>query len=179
MNDHQISHDIDHRDEFDNTSLSRPDQLNKEYKSYTSNANNHDGFEDLRAARNTSSGLAGMVKNPYVFGVAIFASIGGILFGYDQGVISGVQTMPDFMETFPLNSTQTGFMVSILELGAWAGSWIIGYFADKIGRKYSIVLSTLVFLLGSALQGGARQISMLLGARFVTGMAVGALSLLV
>lgn len=87
--------------------------------------------------------------------------------------------MPDFLATFPMNSTQTGFMVSILELGAWAGSWIIGYFADKIGRKYSIVLSTLIFLFGSALQGGAQNIGMLLASRFVTGMAVGALSLLV
>jgi MFS family permease len=87
--------------------------------------------------------------------------------------------MPDFLETFPMNYTQTGFMVSILELGAWAGSWIIGYFADKIGRKHSIVLTTLVFLLGSGLQGGAQNIGMLLASRFITGMGVGALSLLV
>lgn len=87
--------------------------------------------------------------------------------------------MTDFKERFPMNATQTGFMVSILELGAWAGSWIIGYFADRIGRKHSIVLSTLVFLLGSSLQGGAQTTSMLMGGRFVTGMAVGALSLLV
>lgn len=59
--------------------------------------------------------------------------------------------MDSFIEKFPMNSSQTGFMVSILELGAWAGSWIIGYFADKIGRKYSIVLSCIIFLLGSAL----------------------------
>lgn len=97
----------------------------------------------------------------------------------DQGVISGVQEMPDFIAKFPMNSSQTGLVVSILELGAWAGSWIIGYFADKISRKYSIVLSTIVFLLGSGLQGGAQSIEMLLGSRFVTGMAVGALSLLV
>lgn len=70
-------------------------------------------------------------------------------------------------------------MVSILELGAWAGSWIIGYFADRIGRKYSIVLTTVVFLLGSALQGAAQTIAWIMGARFVTGMGVGALSLLV
>lgn len=97
----------------------------------------------------------------------------------DQGVISGVQEMDNFVEKFPMNSTQTGFMVSILELGAWAGSWIISYFADRIGRKYSIVLTTVVFLLGSALQGGAETIAWIMGARFVTGMGVGALSLLV
>lgn len=97
----------------------------------------------------------------------------------DQGVISGVQEMDDFIERFPMNSTQTGFMVSILELGAWLGSWIIAYFADKIGRKHSIVLSTIVFLLGSSIQGGAQNVGYLLGGRFITGMGVGALSLLV
>ncbi|KAI8639015.1 general substrate transporter [Parasitella parasitica] len=136
-------------------------------------------MDDFPEGRPGKAGAAGFVKNPYVFLTCIFASIGGILFGYDQGVISGVQEMPDFVNKFPMNSTQVGFMVSILELGAWAGSWIIGYFADRIGRKYSIVLSTVVFLLGSALQGGAQNIEMLLGSRFVTGMAVGALSLLV
>ncbi|CAO3700999.1 hypothetical protein G6F70_007917 [Rhizopus microsporus] len=125
------------------------------------------------------SGLSGFIKNPYVCLTAVFASIGGILFGYDQGVISGVQEMDDFVQRFPMNPTQTGFMVSILELGAWAGSWIIGYFADRIGRKHSIALSTVVFLLGSAIQGGAQNVNYLLGGRFVTGMAVGALSLLV
>lgn len=87
--------------------------------------------------------------------------------------------MPDFVQRFPMSPTQTGFVVSILELGAWAGAWIIGFFADRIGRKYSIVLSTVVFLLGSAIQGGAQNIDYLLAGRFVTGMAVGALSLLV
>ncbi|KAI8888190.1 general substrate transporter [Backusella circina FSU 941] len=135
------------------------------------------GSEHLHKKR--SNGVAGIMKNPYVVLTAIFASIGGILFGYDQGVISGVQEMDDFLNRFPMNSTQTGFMVSILELGAWIGSLIIGYFADRISRKYSIVLATIVFLLGSALQGGAQNIDMLLASRFVTGMGVGALSLLV
>ncbi|KAI9487854.1 MAG: general substrate transporter [Benjaminiella poitrasii] len=147
----------------------------KECNSYTSD----EDAERFRETRPAKNGLSGFIKNPYVFFTAIFASIGGILFGYDQGVISGVQEMEDFVNRFPMNSTQTGFMVSILELGAWAGSWIIGYFADRIGRKYSIVLSTVVFLLGSALQGGSQSVSFLLGSRFVTGMAVGALSLLV
>ncbi|KAG2229946.1 general substrate transporter [Thamnidium elegans] len=163
--------DINHREEFDNTSLDHPNNLDKEKK--------RDDMAGIHEIRPGSNGLAGLVKNPYVFCTAIFASIGGILFGYDQGVISGVQEMQDFQEKFPMSSTQTGFMVSILELGAWAGSWIIGYFADRIGRKHSIVLSTLVFLLGSAIQGGAQNIGMLLGGRFVTGMSVGALSLLV
>ncbi|CAO3615047.1 unnamed protein product [Mucor fragilis] len=151
---------------------------NKELKTSNSNSS-YNEMGDFSEGRQAKSGIAGLIKNPYIFLTCIFASIGGVLFGYDQGVISGVQEMTDFQERFPMNSTQTGFMVSILLLGCWLGSIVIGYFADKIGRKYSIVLSTVVFLLGSALQGAAMNIGWLLGSRFVTGLGVGALSLLV
>lgn len=50
-----------------------------------------------------------------------------------------------------MTPTENGFVVAILELGAWLGSIIVGYFADKISRKYSIVMFCIVFLLGSAI----------------------------
>ncbi|KAI9312673.1 general substrate transporter [Dichotomocladium elegans] len=127
----------------------------------------------------SSSGFKGILENPYAFAVALFASLGGVLFGYDQGVISGVQEMETFTARFPMTSTENGFVVSILELGAWLGSWMVGYFADRISRKYSIVLFSVVFLLGSAIQGAAQSLDYLFAGRFVTGVAVGALSMLV
>ncbi|KAI9492037.1 general substrate transporter [Zychaea mexicana] len=142
----------------------------------------HTGVDDNAVViqqRKGSSGIKGIIENPYVFAVALFASLGGVLFGYDQGVISGVQEMETFMARFPMDSTTNGLVVSILELGAWVGAWIVGYFADKISRKYSIVLFSVVFLLGSSIQGGAQNVGYMFGGRFVTGMAVGALSMLV
>ncbi|KAJ2957366.1 hypothetical protein NQZ79_g6916 [Umbelopsis isabellina] len=123
-----------------------------------------------------SGGLKGLLANPFVFATAVFASLGGLLFGYDQGVISGVL---HFMSTFPLNPTEKGFVVAILELGCWAGAWIAGYFADKIGRKFTIVLGTVVFLLGASLQAGAQNIGFLFGGRFVCGLSIGILSMVV
>ncbi|KAI8344179.1 general substrate transporter [Chlamydoabsidia padenii] len=140
-----------------------------------------------------SSGLKGLLENPYVLATALFASLGGVLFGndliltypgtkkkrYDQGVISGIQEMETFKARFPMNDTENGFVVSILTLGCWLGSLICGYFADAIGRKYSIVLNGIVFLLGSALQGGAQSISYLFAGRFIAGLSIGSLSMLV
>ncbi|CDS06946.1 hypothetical protein LRAMOSA09469 [Lichtheimia ramosa] len=127
----------------------------------------------------TTNALKGLISNPYVFATALFASIGGVTFGYDQGVISGVQTMETFTARFPMSSTEQGFVVAILELGAWAGSWLTAYPADRFSRKYAIVIACVVFLLGSSFQGGAQTVRYLMAGRFVCGMAVGSLSMLV
>lgn len=95
-----------------------------------------------------------------------FASLGGFLFGYDQGVVSGVLTMESFAAEFPriyLDSGFKGWFVSVLLLCAWLGSLINGPIADRFGRKGSILAAVFVFLLGSAIQAGARTIPMLFG----------------
>ena len=52
------------------------------------------------------TGFAGLVRNKYTFACALFASIGGLTFGYDQGVIANVLVMKDFLERWP-------------DIGAW------------------------------------------------------------
>lgn len=61
------------QDEFDNSSLNHPNNQDKEKK--------RDEMAGIHEDRPGTNGLAGLVKNPYVFCTAIFASIGGILFG--------------------------------------------------------------------------------------------------
>nr|QMS54609.1 hexose transporter [Gongronella sp. w5] len=126
-----------------------------------------------------ASGLKGLLDNPYVLGTSAFAAIGGVLFGYDQGIISGIQEMETFKARFPMNATENGMVVSILTLGCWVGSLIVGYFSDKIGRKYSIALYGVVFLIGSAVQTAAMDVNYLLAGRFVAGLSIGGLSMLV
>ncbi|KAG2217315.1 hypothetical protein INT45_003509 [Circinella minor] len=129
--------------------------------------------------KKTTNALRGFIDNPFVFATALFASIGGITFGYDQGVISGVQEMETFVQRFPMSSTENGFVVAILELGAWAGSWLSAYPADRFSRKYTIVIACIIFLIGSAFQGGAQNVSYLMAGRFICGMSVGSLSTVV
>ncbi|KAF5553680.1 sugar inositol transporter [Fusarium mexicanum] len=132
----------------------------------------------------TKSGIAGLVSSRYVFLCALFATLGGMLFGYDQGVVSITLVMPQFLEQFPEVSEQAagagfkkGLMTAILELGAFLGAMNQGWIADKISRKWSILVAALVFLLGSALQTGSVNYGMLTAARFIGGIGVGMLAM--
>lgn len=77
------------------------------------------------------------------------------------------------------NPGTKGWLVAILELGAWFGVLMTGYFADKLSRKYTIVLAVVVFIIGVIVQTAAKDPSYIYGGRFVTGMGVGSLSMAV
>ncbi|KLJ11491.1 MFS transporter, SP family, sugar:H+ symporter [Blastomyces silverae] len=129
-----------------------------------------------------SGGLHVIFKNPYLFGVALFSSLGGLLFGYDQGVVSGVLTMESFGALFPriyTDSSFKGWFVSTLLLAAWLGSLANGPFADYIGRKLSIIVAVIIFLVGSAIQAGAVNLEMLFIGRAVAGFSVGQLTMVI
>lgn len=90
--------------------------------------------------------------------------MGGFLFGYDQGVVSGILTMESFAAKFPrisLDANFKGWFVSTLLLLAWFGSFINGPIADAFGRKGSILLASVIFVIGAAFQAGATSIPMM------------------
>lgn len=79
------------------------------------------------------------------------------------------------------NPDRKGWMTAILELGAWVSCLYTGILADRLSRKYTIMLSVAVFIIGVVVQctsmvGDDKNI---LGGRFVTGLGVGALSTVV
>ncbi|KAH4066028.1 hypothetical protein HBH50_154120 [Parastagonospora nodorum] len=121
-------------------------------------------------------------QNPYLLGLSAFASLGGFLFGYDQGVVSGVLTMESFAAAFPrisYDSSFKGWFVSSLLLAAWLGSLVNGPVADRFGRKGSIMIAVVIFTIGSALQAGAINIEMAFAGRAIAGFAVGMLTMIV
>ncbi|KAJ6494861.1 general substrate transporter [Mycena vitilis] len=102
--------------------------------------------------------------------------------GYNQGVFSGVLGMYTFdqrMGDAVSNSGKKGWLVSILELGAWLGVLMTGYFADKLSRKYTIILAVVIFCVGVIVQTTAKGPPSIYGGRFVTGLGVGSLSMAV
>ncbi|KAH9880204.1 hypothetical protein IAQ61_000493 [Plenodomus lingam] len=145
-----------------------------------------------RQALSGGTGPMALVKNARVFGIACFACLGGLLYGYNQGVFSGVLTMTSFKEhmgdyiddpvTLKWNSSKQGWLVSILELGAWLGTMYSGFLSEILSRKYAILINVLIFIIGVVVQctavTGAGH-SAILGGRFVVGMGVGSLSMIV
>ncbi|EME50424.1 hypothetical protein DOTSEDRAFT_162477 [Dothistroma septosporum NZE10] len=138
-----------------------------------------------RRALQGSSGPAALVKNARVFGIACFACLGGLLYGYNQGVFSGVLTMTSFgnhMGEWTKDQTKKGWLTAILELGAWVGCLYSGFLAEILSRKYAILINTAIFIIGVVVQCTAVTgvgASAILGGRFVTGMGVGSLSMIV
>ncbi|KAH9908851.1 putative hexose transport-related protein [Xylariomycetidae sp. FL2044] len=136
-----------------------------------------------------ASGPAALVKNFKVFRIALFACIGGVLYGYNQGMFSGVLAMPAFKthmgdyDPFDDNADQTkkGWLTAILELGAWIGTLLSGFIAEAISRKYGVLVAVTVFVLGVIIQATAVQAGpdAILAGRFITGMGVGSLAMIV
>ncbi|KAE8540573.1 hypothetical protein D1P53_003524 [Cryptococcus gattii VGV] len=141
------------------------------------------GDFDALLAQNQNGGWRGLFNNGRALGLACFASIGGILYGYNQGVFGQVQVMYSFEQRYmaTLSNTDTkGLLTSILELGAFLGALMAGPLADRFSRKYSISAWCIVFMMGTAIQTGANSnVACIYAGRWFAGMGVGALSMLV
>ena len=88
--------------------------------------------------------------------VAFAASIGGLLFGYDIGVIAGA--LDSLADEMNLNHIEQGLVVSILYIGYVFGSLIGGLVTDRFGRKLTIIWVDLIFVVGASLLAFAPNI---------------------
>ena len=112
-----------------------------------------------------------------VIGIAAVVALGGFLFGYDTGVISGALS---FITTdFHLSSFTSGVVVSAILVGAMVGALSSGRIADRFGRRAAIITAAAIFTLGAILAAVAPSAATLIVARFVLGLGVGLASALV
>ncbi|KAG0235129.1 myo-inositol transporter [Actinomortierella wolfii] len=110
------------------------------------------------------------------FLIAVLA-IGGFLFGYDTGVISGA--LLPIKEEFGLSSQDQEFVVGGTTLGAILGGMMAGLLTDVVGRKPVTLLSSVIFIVGAALMTFAHTYWLLLLGRVVVGVGVGLAALVV
>ncbi|KAK0547066.1 hypothetical protein OC846_003653 [Tilletia horrida] len=112
--------------------------------------------------------------------ITCFASIGVFLFGYDQGVMSGIITGPHFRAFFrEPTAYEIGTMVAILEVGAFITSLACGTLADIFGRKNVLFWGAILFSIGGAIQTFTTGFTSMVIGRVIAGFGVGTLSMIV
>ncbi|PPQ64783.1 hypothetical protein CVT24_007869 [Panaeolus cyanescens] len=133
-------------------------------------------------------------KNKFA-GIAMttFSAFGGILFGYDTGVISGIKEMKAWLRQFgfasddlvknptgyAISSSTESLIVSILSAGTFFGALAAAPAADILGRKWGIIFATLVFCIGIAMQTAATGVALFVVGRVFAGLGVGLVSCLI
>ncbi|KAJ9645765.1 hypothetical protein H2201_003652 [Coniosporium apollinis] len=121
--------------------------------------------------------------------LTLVASFGGMLFGWDTGLIGGVLTMDAFQNSFNLDKKSKDFanlqgnIVSVLQAGCFFGAMSSFYVSDKFGRKTALIIADAIFIIGSTIQtccgiGNTSLIPLYIG-RFIGGFGVGLISAVV
>jgi sugar porter (SP) family MFS transporter len=108
---------------------------------------------------------------PFVFFAVGIAAIGGLLFGYDTGVISGAILF--VTKQFSLSAPMEEIVVSSVLAGAVLGSVLGGALSDRFGRRKMIILSGIIFTASAIGTALAPTVSWLIAGRTVSGVAIG------
>lgn len=103
--------------------------------------------------------------------IFIIGALGGLLYGYDNGIISGALTY--IPKDIPLTSFQSGLVVSSMLFGAVIGAGSSGPLSDKIGRRRLVLFIAIIFALGAFILAIAPNVTILVLGRIVIGLAVG------
>lgn len=108
---------------------------------------------------------------PLAYAAAAVAAIGGILFGFDTGIISGAILF--VQQDFSLTLSERSWAVSMVLVGAIIGSASGGYLSDKLGRRKSIISSAVLVIIGTAVITASSDIYLFFTGRFIIGTGIG------
>ncbi|KAK3816916.1 MAG: general substrate transporter [Linnemannia elongata] len=119
-----------------------------------------------------------LLSNVYFLGG--FATIGGMLFGFDISSMSGVVGTQRYQDYFnhPSSSLQGGIVAS-MAAGSFCGALLAGPLGDMISRKRTIMLAASIWIVGSIIQCASVNVGMLIVGRLINGVAVGLASMIV
>jgi MFS transporter, SP family, sugar:H+ symporter len=126
------------------------------------------------APSRTSSRTAGSAL--YVIALSSVAAVGGFLFGFDSGVINGA--VDALAGAFHTQAAGTGFAVASVLLGCAVGAFLAGTLADFMGRRPTMLLNAVFFLISAFATGAADPAAVFIAGRLLGGLAIGAASVL-
>jgi MFS transporter, SP family, galactose:H+ symporter len=112
-----------------------------------------------------------------VYFISAVAATGGLLFGFDTGVISGALLF--VRDEWTLTSGQQEWLTSSVLLGAMLGAAFSGSLTDRLGRKTIIIIAAVIFSLGAVETSMAPNITWLIAGRIIIGSAIGIASYVV
>ncbi|QYS97889.1 General substrate transporter [Trichoderma simmonsii] len=126
-----------------------------------------------------------------------FAALGGILFGFDSGYVSGILDMPFLIHLytgipipgpddsaatkadFKLPAWQDSLIISILSAGTFFGALIAGDMADFFGRRTTIIMGSIIYSIGVVLQVASSTLAVMVSGRLIAGLGVGFVSAII
>ncbi len=124
-----------------------------------------------------SQSSAASGRNRFVYIAAAIAALGGLLFGFDTGIISGALLF--IREDLGLSAFLQSAVVSAILVGTIVGAGGTGPLADRYGRRAMTLVAAAVFVIGAIGSGLAPNVWFLIGSRVVLGVAVGSSTVLV
>ncbi|MHB1510824.1 MAG: sugar porter family MFS transporter [Acidimicrobiales bacterium] len=134
--------------------------------------------DDPSPSRRIPPDLSARTIRRHVFWAAAITALGGLLFGYDTGVVSGALLFlhVDFGK---LSSFSKELVTSLLLIGAMVGAFFAGKVADRIGRRPTVLITAVLFIIGVLGAAFSPNFTFLVVMRFVIGVAVGSASMVV
>ncbi|KAI9259355.1 general substrate transporter [Sporodiniella umbellata] len=113
----------------------------------------------------------------FVYVLVVCVCIGGFLFGYDTGVISGALVL--IQDEFNLTSVQKELVVGATTFGAVFGGFFAGLLTDRFGRRLLVLASSIIFVAGALVMALSSSFAVLLVGRIIVGLGVGIASMIV
>ncbi|KAL2836801.1 general substrate transporter [Aspergillus pseudodeflectus] len=112
------------------------------------------------------------ITNIYV--LAAFGTIGGALFGFDVSSMSAWIGTDQYLEYFNHpNSDLQGGITASMSAGSFAGAIAAGWVADHLGRRYALMIASVIWIIGAVIQCSAQNVAHLVAGRVISGLSVG------
>jgi sugar porter (SP) family MFS transporter len=127
-----------------------------------------------KAGVNTPSPVA-KVNWSYLLPICLVATLGGLLFGYDTGVISGA--IESLTQRFQLDDFMKGWASGCVLIGCAVGVLLVGPLSDRFGRKRALFLAAVLFLLSGIGTAISQDIGIFIAFRFLGGVGIGIASM--